>query len=248
MKFKVGDIIKVLNTKDLRTWRSWKNVADKIFRLGANDICREGKYVFPDGNKWGINVKIEECELIKTGESMEFNVGDKIKIIAGNLKGDTCHLNKIVGTELWGTWGDGTNGFLDYTSYGIERIKIIGHESVGNRLKERINALENIGREAFEIMAEIGGEYAITFPTVPSRTRHLTVIQRIEGGLYDGATTGVRFFKLFPCENPCEVGEAYKKALLFIAERESKLGPKVGDKVTTSIDGKSYEVKILAEV
>lgn len=151
-----------------------------------------------------------------------FKVGDKVTVIKecnGTKIGQVYTVEKDPDNEELILWTN--KPFKGCTCAGYWELY-----SSSENLRKRINALTNIGKEAFEIMAEIGGRYTISFPTVPEG-RGLYVWIPSNGGL-PGDMVEMKVLRSYTLSGACSMEAAYKDALLFIAEREGKLGPQIG--------------------
>lgn len=233
IKFKVGDRVH---------YRIGEGYGDEtIYRIDHRGFI-QGRYSNGAISVACVNPKY--YTLIK-GENVKFQVGDKV---IGNEKANDHY---TVTRKGWtGTVAKVRNGRIDVGDYVDLDETCFDLLKPANHLESRIHALQNIGQEAFEIMAEIGGEYDINIPTSFQQPQCVAILNKSKQklGVCVGSYIDSPVLASFNCHNPCQVGDAYKKALLFIAEREGKLGPKVGDSVTTEIQGKKYSVKILQEV
>lgn len=115
-------------------------------------------------------------------------------------------------------------------------------------MKNRIESLSGIGKNARKITTEIGGNYAICVSTeAASKKKHLCVYQSSKGlSFVDGAVHSRKLVKAFPYASEEGLVEAQKQALMFIARREGKIEAQVGDEITVNHAGKNLKVKVLA--
>lgn len=115
-------------------------------------------------------------------------------------------------------------------------------------MKNRIESLQNIGKNARQLATEIGGNYAIcTSVEKASKKKHLCLYQSALGlSFVEGAVHSRKLVKAFPYTSEEGLVMAHKEALKFIARRQGKIEAQVGDEITVSHGGRERKVKIVA--
>lgn len=183
-------------------------------------------------------------------------VGDRVKIIKSFRDSSKLYWNPSMESTI-GLKGtllsiDGFKfevGFQHHNwTYYEDCLEIVENEAVEDyalSLKNRIKALTSLGEEAFKIMREIGGNYTISFPTVTEKYRNIIVYERNRDGVDIDKNYTLKVLFVAPCYKDCDIAEAYKSALLFMAEKEGKLRYKEGTILETELNGQKYKVKVL---
>lgn len=95
----------------------------------------------------------------------------------------------------------------------------------GKKMKARIEALPNIGKNARKITTEIGGNYAICVSTeAASKKKHLCVYESAKGLSFEkGAVHQRKLVKAFAYTSEEGYVAAYKSALKYIGVLEDKV-------------------------
>lgn len=117
-----------------------------------------------------------------------------------------------------------------------------------NKMKNRIENLQNIGKNARTITTEIGGNYAICVSTeAAKKKKNLCVYESAKGlSFVDGATHIRKLVKAFPYINEAGLVQAHKEALKFIAKKEGKIPTEVGEEITVQHCGKTIKARVTA--
>ena len=226
---------------------------------GGYDFLKDGKvFTILDCNEKYVEIENEHgkskggfytsrFELVEEKKTMKFKVGDTVRLMTeehsdgysnpvwggecGHLKGKVTSANyQKKEFELEVRWENGSSNNYNHKDLAFYPS-----------LLERINNLTSFGQEAYEIMDEIGGDYVLTFPTVPKSGYKMLVLR-------GSSPRGSAPLKEFSASHPCEVGHSFKNALIWMAEQEGKLGPQVGDERIVNIEGGEYKVEILEKV
>lgn len=196
--------------------------------------------------RWDDDARVQPLDkeqLKKVEDVMKFKVGD---MVIGNAEADNHYSITRKGWIGRVEHVDGNSMKVD----GIGGLNIQYfdlYRSPG--LKEKIESLQSFGREAFEVMAEIGGKYTIDISTnmINSSGKYLNLYKEHDSLGVPGTVEGRLLIKSFEYDSQCQIERAFKDCLLFMAKREGKLGPQVGEEIKTEIEGRVYKVKILQE-
>lgn len=115
-------------------------------------------------------------------------------------------------------------------------------------MKNRIDALQNIGKNARQITTEIGGNFAICISTeLAKKKKNLCVYESAKGlSFADGATHRRKLVKAFPYKTEAELVQAQKDALKFIAKKQGKIPTEIGEEITVQHCGKTVKARVTA--
>ena len=116
----------------------------------------------------------------------------------------------------------------------------------GGSMKNRIAALQGIGKNARKITTEISGNYAICVATeAAAEKKYLCVYESAKGlNFAEGAVHSRKLVKAFPYTSEAGIVAAHKEALLFLARKEGKIATEVGDEITVAHNGKTVKAKV----
>lgn len=115
-------------------------------------------------------------------------------------------------------------------------------------MKNRIEALSGIGKNARKLTTEIGGNYAICVSTeAATKKKFLCVYESAKGlSFAEGAVHNRKLVKAFSYTSEDGLVEAHKEALKLIARRQGKIEAQIGDEITVTHAGRQHKVKVIA--
>lgn len=116
----------------------------------------------------------------------------------------------------------------------------------GKVMKNRIDALSGIGKNARKITTEIGGNYVIAVSTEAARSKKRLCVYESAKCLdfTPGAVHERTLVKAFPYTSEDSLVQAHKDALKFIAKREGKISTEIGDEITVTHAGRTVKAQV----